>query len=149
MSAERNGHMELDSCFNLAMRKSSRLITQFYEHKLSAVGLKSGQFSILRAIFHTKQSTNKELQTILMMDQTTLSRSIKPLFRDELIKFNPDPVDGRIKLISLTKAGRKLYGRALPIWEWAQQDICNILTDNEAEKINSLSESFVKTLGRK
>ena len=74
--------MDNHHCFQLAIRKSSRLITQFYQERLSGVGLKVGQFSILRAVNFRKQTSNKELQTILELDQTTLTRNLKPLIRD-------------------------------------------------------------------
>ncbi len=74
--------MDNNLCFNLAMRKSSRLITQFYQERLSKIDLKIGQFSILRAVKFKKETSNKELQSILVLDQTTLTRNLKPLIRD-------------------------------------------------------------------
>lgn len=139
--------MDNSLCFNLAMRKSSRLITQFYEGRLSKVGLKSGQFSILRAVNYKKQTTNKELQTLLVLDQTTLSRNLKPLFRDGFLALTTDQNDKRIKIISLTAEGINLYQDALPLWERAQHDIQTKLGKEQAENILSLADSFVKALG--
>jgi DNA-binding MarR family transcriptional regulator len=101
--------MNIDYCFNLAMRKSSRLITQLYEERLKPVGLKVGQFSILRAVFFSKETTNKKLQDILVLDQTTLTRNLKPLFRDKYLQTSSDSIDGRLKIISLTPSGKDLY----------------------------------------
>jgi DNA-binding MarR family transcriptional regulator len=139
--------MDTDICFNLSMRQSSRLITQFYEERLKRVGLKVGQFSILRAVTFTKQTTNRELQNILVLDQSTLTRNLKPLFRDDLLQTSVDPNDGRLKSISLTLKGKDLYEQALPIWEQAQQDIVKILGQQQAENIQKLAAQFVKTLG--
>lgn len=138
--------MNTDSCFNLAMRKSSRLITQFYEERLKSVGLKVGQFSILRAVTYLQETTNRELQSILVLDQTTLTRNLKPLFRDGYLKASSDPNDGRLKTIRLTQSGKELYGQALPIWQLAQQDILNKIGEDQAEQIHELSEKFVKVL---
>ena len=139
--------MNTDHCFNLAMRKSSRLITQFYEERLKQVGLKVGQFSILRAVHFTNETTNKELQQILVLDQTTLTRNLKPLFRDMYLQTSADPNDGRLKTISLTTEGKALYEKALPIWQQAQQDIVSKLGKEQAENIQALSNQFVKVLG--
>ncbi|AAZ27183.1 transcriptional regulator, MarR family [Colwellia psychrerythraea 34H] len=135
-------------CFNLAMRKSSRLITQFYEDRLSAVGLKSGQFSILKAVSFLKQTSNKELQGILVLDQTTLSRNLKPLFRDGYLKLSPDSNDARVKLISLTTQGQALYEKADPLWQKAQDDLEKKLGSEEVKNILTLADSFVKALAR-
>jgi len=138
--------MNTDFCFNLAMRKSSRLITQFYEEKLKCLGLKVGQFSILRAVSFQKETTNRELQNILVLDQTTLTRNLKPLFRDEYLQSSSDPNDGRLKTIRLTQSGRDLYEQALPIWQQAQQDILSKLGEDKAEKIHELANTFVNVL---
>jgi DNA-binding MarR family transcriptional regulator len=130
------------------MRKSSRLITQFYEDRLSAVGLKSGQFSILKAVNFLKQTSNKELQGILVIDQTTLSRNLKPLFRDGYLQLSPDSNDARIKLISLTTQGQNLYEKADPIWQKAQKDLEKKLGTEEVKNILTLADSFVKALAR-
>jgi DNA-binding MarR family transcriptional regulator len=139
--------MNTDHCFNLAMRKSSRLITQFYEERLKQVGLKVGQFSILRAVYFKKETTNKDLQQILVLDQTTLSRNLKPLFRDLYLQTSVDSNDGRLKTISLTSEGKELYEKALPIWQQAQKDIVSKLGNKQAGQIQDLAEQFVKVLG--
>jgi len=128
------------------MRKSTRLITQFYEERLSTVGLKVGQFSILRATHYRKKTTNKELQSILVLDQTTLSRAIKPLIRDGLLTTSADEDDLRSKIISLTPQGEKTYLKALPLWQEAQKSLRKKLGDKETKNILDLSESFITKL---
>ena len=128
------------------MRKSSRLVNQFYEARLSELNLKSGQFSILRAVNFKQPTTNKELQGILVIDQTTLTRNLKPLFRDGYLKLSADPDDARVKLISHTSQGKALYESALPIWKKAQEDIAEKLGQAEVNNILTLSQSLVKAL---
>jgi DNA-binding MarR family transcriptional regulator len=136
----------MDACFNFAMRKSTRVITHFYEERLSQVGLKVGQFSVLRAVHFLKQTTSKELQRGLILDQTTLSRSFKPLIRDGLLLVSTDEKDKRSKLIQLSKKGLKLYQRALPIWKQAQDQLEEKLGGKDVKQIVKLSESIVKKL---
>jgi len=139
--------MNTDYCFNLAMRKSSRLITQLYEERLKPVGLKVGQFSILRAVFFSKETTNKKLQDILVLDQTTLTRNLKPLFRDGYLQASSDPIDGRLKIIRLTPSGKGLYEQALPLWQQAQLEIVHKMGQHQSEQIHKLADRFVKVLG--
>ncbi len=136
----------MEVCFNFAMRKSTRVITHFYEERLSQVGLKVGQFSVLRAVNFLKQTTNKELQRGLVLDQTTLSRSLKPLIRDGLLLVTTDEKDKRSKLIQLSKKGLKLYQTALPIWKQAQEQLEEKLGGKDVKQIVKLSESIVKKL---
>ena len=138
--------MSTEFCINLALRKSSRLVTQFYNERLAGVGLKVGQFSILRAVDFQKETSNKELQGILVIDQTTLTRNLKLLVRDEILQLKLSPSDGRIKMISLTRKGKALYEEALPIWKKAQKDICKKMGKGEAEHILGLADQLVKAL---
>lgn len=135
-----------EHCLNLELRKSARLITQFYESRLAEVGLKVGQYSILRAVYLCKQTNNKELQRILVLDQTTLSRNLKPLIRDELLTLSVDENDHRIKLISLSDKGRKTYKTALPLWQAAQNEISNKLGTEYVEHISTLTDRLLETL---
>ncbi|MCU7844244.1 MAG: MarR family winged helix-turn-helix transcriptional regulator [Candidatus Thiodiazotropha sp. (ex Monitilora ramsayi)] len=135
--------MENDICFNLAMRKSTRLITQFYERRFKAVDLKVGQFSILRATYLHRETTNKDLQGLLVLDQTTLSRNLKPLLRDGYLQIKPNVNDSRIKVISLTKAGKSLYKKALPIWAQAQEDVIQRLGVNNAKDVLNIADVFL------
>jgi DNA-binding MarR family transcriptional regulator len=135
-----------EHCLNLELRKSARLITQFYESHLSELGLKVGQFSILRAVCLCKQTTNKELQRILVLDQTTLSRNLKPLIRDELLTLSVDQNDHRIKLISLSDKGRKTYKTALPLWQAAQKEISDKLGEPYVKHISTLTDRLLETL---
>jgi DNA-binding MarR family transcriptional regulator len=128
------------------MRKSNRLVNQFYESRLSELNLKSGQFSILRAIHFMQPTTNTALQGVLVIDQTTLTRNFKPLLRDGYLKLSIDPDDARVKLISHTAEGKALYESAVPIWQKAQEDIVEKLGETEAKNILTLSDSLVKAL---
>ncbi|WP_370979400.1 MarR family winged helix-turn-helix transcriptional regulator [Agaribacterium sp. ZY112] len=139
--------MNTDLCFNLALRKSSRLITQFYEERLSEAGLKVGQFSILRAVYFSKQTTNKELQAILVLDQTTLSRNLKPLLRDKFLQQQQAPEDARLKLISLTASGKKLYAQADPIWRDAQKQLLKKIGSEDASNILRVADALAHALG--
>lgn len=139
--------MHNGDCFNLAMRKSSRLITQFYQERLSKTGLKVGQFSILRAVNFCKETSNKELQSILVLDQTTLSRNLKPLIRDGYLKLSAHSEDGRQKIISLSPAGLALYQETLPIWQAAQDELQQKIGTTETDNILALTDIFVKALG--
>ncbi len=135
-----------EQCLNFAMRKSCRLINQFYEKKLQEVNLNIGQFAILRAINFCKQTTNSSLKQILKLDQTTLTRNLKPLIRDSLVQISSDAKDRRVKIISLTQQGIQLYKQALPLWEKAQQALIGQIGMQEAEEILKLASVLEQKL---
>ena len=130
------------SCINLSYRKASRVISQIYDRELAEVGLKCGQFSILRAVREMRQTTNAELQELLVLEQTTLTRGLKPLIRDGYIKIEPGQ-DRREKLLSLTREGRNLYSRADKKWQLAQDAVIRKLGGKMAEQMLSLNQALV------
>lgn len=138
--------MSFEPCFNLALRQSNRVLTQFYDERLAPFGLKSGQFSVLRVVFLRKTTTNKELQHLLVIDQTTLSRNLKPLVRDNFLTLTVDANDQRVKNIQLSEEGAALYHAALPAWQSAQQSLVDKLGKGNADAILSLADELVAHL---
>jgi len=130
------------SCINLSYRKASRVISQIYDRELAEVDLKCGQFSILRAVREMRQTTNAELQEILVLDQTTLSRGLKPLVRDGYIKIEPG-LDRREKLLSLTAQGRLLYSQADKKWKRAQDAVIRKLGRKTSERVITMNQALV------
>ena len=127
---------------NLSYRKASRVISQIYDRELAEVGLKCGQFSILRAVREMRQTTNAELQELLVLEQTTLTRGLKPLIRDGYIKSEPG-LDKREKLLSLTSAGKDLYDRSDKKWQQAQDDVIRKLGRKTAERMLAMNQALV------
>ena len=138
--------LKIEPCYNLALRKTCRLINQFYQQRISPTGLKIGQFSILRATFFCKETNNKQLQRILVLNQTTLSRNLKPLIRDGLLKLRAKQDDKRVKIISLSEAGMQVYLQTVPLWEQAQRELDMKIGEQGINGIMQLTEVVFKKL---
>jgi DNA-binding MarR family transcriptional regulator len=61
-----------------------------------------------------------ELAEGMVMDRTTMTRTIAPLERDSLIKVTHTEDDRRRKVMALTREGRKRLAAARPLWRRAQ-----------------------------
>lgn len=134
---------DFEYCLNLELRKANRVLSQLYDGHLQQCGLKTSQFSILRAIrFLNNKTTNSELQEVLVLDQTSLSRALKPLMRDGLIEANPG-TDRRQKVLSLTAKGLDLYREAKGHWEEAQKSVSNKLGKESKKRLLEMSHSVV------
>ena len=129
-------------CFNLSFRKATRVISQIYDRELADCGIKCTQFTILRAIKHMDETTNAELQERLVLDQTTLSRGLKPLIRDGLIQARPGQ-DKRQKILSLTPKGKDLYQQAMKGWRRAQDTLRKSLGADITEQMIDLNTALV------
>ena len=128
------------------MIRSSCCVSQIYDRELAEVGLKCTQFSILRAVRVLRQTTNMELQDQLVLEQTTLTRGLKPLIRDGYIKIEAG-LDKREKLLSLTTKGKDLYLKADKKWQLAQNAMIKKLGRKTTDQMLEMNESLVALRG--
>jgi DNA-binding MarR family transcriptional regulator len=116
----------MQHCVCSTLRKAARSVTQVYDHALQPSGLRATQFHILSEIRRAGEATVTELTKLLVIDQTTLTRSLALLERDGLLKTIPKP-DGRLKSVQLTKKGEKKILSAQPLWASAQRKMLNTI----------------------
>lgn len=108
------------TCFNL--RKASRVITQLFDQVLQPSGILANQFTLLAALSVAESVSITHLAQELVMDRTTLTRNLKPLEREGLIRIEPGQ-DQRVRVVSLTQKGQAALAKALPLWQQAQAKV--------------------------
>ncbi|WP_415890701.1 MarR family winged helix-turn-helix transcriptional regulator [Neptuniibacter sp. SY11_33] len=131
-------------CINFSLRKAVRVLNRIYDQYLAEAGLTGGQFSILFVVHELDVATNKKLQSILVLDQTTLTRNLKPLLREGYLSSVPSVTDRRQKNLSLTPEGKAKFLEAREQWFKAQQKIYKELGPELSEQLISLSDTVVK-----
>jgi DNA-binding MarR family transcriptional regulator len=110
----------LEDCNCLAVRQAARHVTQFYDHFLAPIGLRTTQFSILTKLSRIGPMSINALASELVMDRTTLGRNILPLQREGLVAVAKGSADRRSKELRLTEAGAERLEAALKGWAEAQ-----------------------------
>jgi DNA-binding MarR family transcriptional regulator len=136
--------MHITPCFNLKMRQANRVLTNHYDGYLRELGLTVAQFSILRTLSFIKQASQKELQEVLVLQQTTLTRNLKPLIRSGYIRTSPSPEDGRVTLVSLTDEGNELFKKARTKWKLAQESVSEKLGDELSGQLLEVADAVIK-----
>ena len=109
-------------CNCLALRQATRHVTQFYDQRLAPVGLRTTQFSILGKLRRLGPMSINALARELVMDRTTLGRTMLPLERDGLIRLEDDPLDRRSKRLAITESGTLRLRKAAGLWVEAQNE---------------------------
>lgn len=122
------------ACFNL--RKTARAVTQLYDQILKPTGLRGTQFSLLAAIARSESITISHLAARLVMERTTLTRNLRPLDKQGLIKVVPGR-DQRTRVVTLTPKGYQTLDNTLPLWEKAQQRFESGLGDDRFQSMLS------------
>jgi DNA-binding MarR family transcriptional regulator len=106
------------ACANL--RRASRAVSQLYDEQVRGAGLTIAQFTLLQVLFQAGKLTQGGLGQILVLDSTTLTRTLQPLEKKGWIRRRPGK-DRRERQITLTKAGQDVFQRAVPRWNRAQR----------------------------
>src|ERR1700686_2179841 len=108
-------------CNCLALRQAARHVTQFYDQCLAQAGLRTTQLSILAKLKRLGPLTINALARELVMDRTTLGRTMLPLERDGLISIEDGTFDRRSRELHLTEAGYEGLRGAGRLWNRAQR----------------------------
>ncbi|MGE0664973.1 MAG: MarR family winged helix-turn-helix transcriptional regulator [Sphingomonadales bacterium] len=107
------------SCPSFNLRKSARAVSRVFDEALQPSGLRSGQFVMLLAIGSLVEPTYSQLARDLVMDTSTIARSLRPLQREGLIAVIAGP-DRRRKTVKITAAGAERVRQTVPLWRKAQ-----------------------------
>ena len=135
--------MDIEPCYNLKLRQADRVLTNLYNQHLSDLDIKITQFSVLRALWLMKCAAQKQLESVLLVDQATLTRSLQSLLRQGYVSREQAENDRRIMLVSLTSKGKALYKEAEPRWLAAQNQVNDILGQSTLDKLLSASEALI------
>ena len=128
--AELSGRLQAmnQQCIAFCVRKASRVMTAYFDEVLSDIGLKSTQLSILVTLANIGPVGMAALAEKLNLEQSTLSRNLKPLDKGGFISTRQS-VQGRGKEAFLTQLGLRIVEKAIPRWEDAQNKALQALAD--------------------
>jgi DNA-binding MarR family transcriptional regulator len=126
-------------CLCFRARRVSRLITRIYDDALRPLGIQATQLTLLNAVtmFGDAGATMARLADVLAMDDTTLSRNLRPLKAAGLVRVESLASDRRVRVAHLTPTGARLVADALPHWERAHASVVASLGPTSAEELRA------------
>ena len=113
---------EARRCACATIRRTDRVLTQFYDEILAPSGLYVTQFTTLATLSQAEPVTINRLAEILVMDRTTLTRNLEVLAKQHLVRIE-EGEDRRTRLVHLSQEGEQALTRAWPLWQEAQARI--------------------------
>lgn len=129
-------------CLCFRVRKTARAVTQWYDSYLQPTGLRSTQFNLLVAIGLAQAVPVSRLAEVLVMDRTTLTRNLKPLESQGLVRIEPGE-DRRVRVISITDRGLQVLQEALPQWRKAQEQIRLSLGESGWDSLHAVLQDLM------
>jgi DNA-binding MarR family transcriptional regulator len=107
-------------CASLNFRRAARAITQLFDSELLRAGIRSTQFTMLVAIAKIQPTPIHTLSSVLLIDPTTLTRSLRLMEKDGLISVSKRSRK-RQRFVSLTPQGEQALANTLPVWRQVQR----------------------------
>lgn len=108
------------SCVAFNLRRTARAVTNLYDSVLQPSGVRSTQFAILVAVARTQPVSIGRLAQLLLVDRTTLTRSLALMQKDGLLNVS-ERSTMRQRFVSLTSQGGRSLTRSVPLWRKAQR----------------------------
>jgi DNA-binding MarR family transcriptional regulator len=123
-------------CVCTTVRKANRALFRYYEEAMEGTGVTVTQFSILRDLQREGTSPLSRLADRLVMERTSLYRTIKPLESTGAISIS-NTKNRKIRVAQLTRSGQDLLQAVTPAWQRAQTRIVDALGADRWEALST------------
>ena len=107
-------------CASFNFRRTARAVTRIYDAALQDSGIRSTQFAILVGIAKKQTVSIGTLADVLVIDGTTLARSLRLLKKEGLISISARSTMRR-RFLTVTPKGKRVLSRSVPLWRAAHE----------------------------
>lgn len=133
-------------CTNLKLRQLNRMVTRHYDRHVAECGLKNTQYSLLSHVVLLGPIRPGELARRMQMDASTLTRNLRPLATQGLLKIGAGS-DARSRLVEATEAGTAKRAEAQRAWKVAQTSLNARLGVERVAELHALLDACITCLG--
>ncbi|GAB7192060.1 MarR family transcriptional regulator [Kineococcus sp. NUM-3379] len=113
---------------------------------LADLGLFPGQELIIMQLAVRDGRSQKELVEALRLDHSTIAKSLRRMEAAGLVTRVTSPEDARVKLVSLTPAGRALESRIEQVWTELERLSTQALSEREQAQFVKLAHELAASL---
>lgn len=124
---------------------ASRMLEHAWEQLLRDYGVTHAGYTILEECLLDGAQAQRRLARSCRVTDQTISRTIERLERKDLVSRVTDPSDERRQLVSITDAGREVYGRVVADVR-ANSGLADAVSDSE--KLRSLLLEMIANFER-
>lgn len=111
----------------------SRLLQKLDDERMKPYGVTSAQLPVLVALKNGERLTQKELARIAGVEQPSMAQLLARMERDDLIRREPSPSDGRSSLIMLTERAINTLEPGRHALRSVDNDVCAGFSDEERQ----------------
>lgn len=132
-------------CASFNLRRTARAVTRAYDAALQKTGMRSTQFAILVGIAKTQPVSIGTLAEVLIIDPTTLTRSLRLLQKEGLITIS-NRSTMRQRFLALTGKGERSLTRSVQAWRKAQEQFVSAVGTEQWKDLRNRLENLARTV---
>lgn len=114
--------------------------------EMAALGLTTAQMRTLAVLSVLDGLLIRELSVYAVVEQSTLSRSLDQMARDDLIERRPDPDDSRATRVFLTSSGRATHDKLWPHVAAAYQQMFDGIPLEEQRQFTGTLQTILRNI---
>jgi len=131
------------TCAALNFRRTARAVTRLYDLALAPSGIRATQMAILTAVAKFQPLSMSRIGEILVLDQTTLTRSLHLLRKQGLLEISRRAAR-RQRFVTLTDSGVKALALAVPLWRVVQAKLLSDMGNNNWSVLSNQLERLAQ-----
>jgi len=132
----------VENCAGWNSRLAARRITAFLDRALADLGLTAAQLGLMAQIAALTDDTLGALAQRSGLEQSTLSRNLRTLEREQLIEITLVETDLRRRAVWLTETGAHRLEAAIPVWQEAQARLAQVVPTDIVRQLADQSEAL-------
>lgn len=128
------------------VNRASRLLLRLADAKFRTLGLGVASFPVLSMLRTGQKLSQKDLTRCAQIEQPSMAQLLSRLERDGMIKRSPDPSDGRISLISITRKALGILPQVDAAVDAGNELALAGMSDSEAKMLIDLLQRLIANL---
>lgn len=120
-------------------------MTAIYDEAVGRHGITIGQLSMLALTLVAEYSTAADLERLLLMERSTISRNLKRMRAQGWVANIPGERPRTLAIVATPK-GRKLLERALPDWRAAQETARDLLGGAVVDEVRRVVDALPRAV---
>ena len=140
--------MDFENTLGPWLGKTMKMMDCYFQDTFQRgnIDLTKNQWIVLKKLNEVDGRHQNELAFITSRDKTSLTRLISTMEKKELVVRIPSKIDKRINHIHLTKNGKIVYSKTIPILEEILETLQHQLSDNEIETVIKVLKKIQRNL---
>ena len=128
----------------LVLWKAARALDARALRSIEGTGLCASDFGVLEALLHKGPLPVNVLGRKVLLTSGSITTAVDRLAARGLVTRRDDPADGRVRLVELTAAGRRLIAPAFARHEADLDEVVSVLTREERSRLVTLLRKLGK-----